>query len=298
LGFLAVKTQAIALQAQWIAQHFSRRTLWSPILQHIFGRLAGGPTSLVVGTKPKLKKIPRAWHSVFKAWYKLHPHWEADPATWTISEALSFPVSGTHSAAYPWNVPLAALMFVDSTTGLLSLGTDAQLQTAFACAAPKRVCAAVQALRSSSNSLAFALVQLLSSQTHPLPSSSPISAVFSHLFVADVSIRQLSTGTARRFLDRHAGAPAMVNWSSRAISRHGVPPADIWRRLWHAPTLPAHRQTLYRLYLNTLPIGHRIEHFANEEADVYCHFCPGVVQSLRHFVYACSLAHQIWQDFA
>jgi len=87
LGFLAVKTQAIVLHAQWIVQHFSRRTLWSPILQHIFGCLAGGPTSLVVGTKPKLKKIPRAWHSVFKAWYKLHPHWEADPATWTISEA-------------------------------------------------------------------------------------------------------------------------------------------------------------------------------------------------------------------
>ena len=60
LGFLAVKTQTIALQAQWIAQHFSQQTLWSPILQHIFGRLAGGPTSLVVGTKPKLKKLSRA----------------------------------------------------------------------------------------------------------------------------------------------------------------------------------------------------------------------------------------------
>ena len=96
------------------------------------------------------------------------------------------------------------------------------------------------------------------------------------------------------FLDGHASALDSVNWSQYTISCYGIPPKDIWRRVWRAPTFPAHRQTLYCLYLNMLPLGQRIEHFANNDADVYCHFCSGAVQSLRHFVYACPLAQQIW----
>ena len=87
LGFLAIKMQAVTLQAQLIVQHFSRQTLF---LNHL-----DGPTSLAVGCHPKLKKISCVWHFAFRAWYNLQPHWEDDLSSWTVLEALSFPVSGT-----------------------------------------------------------------------------------------------------------------------------------------------------------------------------------------------------------
>src|SRR5690242_12792199 len=110
-------------------------------------------------------------------------------------------------------------MFVDSTTGALSLGTASQLTSAFAHAAPARVCSVVQSLPpslSSPPSLPYQLSQLISSSPLPLPPAASISDVFSHLIVADVSLRQLSTGVARRFLDGRAGAPDSINWSARA----------------------------------------------------------------------------------
>jgi len=75
-----------------------------------------------------------------------------------------------------------------------------------------------------------------------------------------------------------------------------MPPTDIWNRLWRSPSLPAQRTTWYKLLLNSLPLGARIEHFASE--DVYCHFCSTTVQTTRHFIFSCPLAQQVWSDFA
>ena len=77
-----------------------------------------------------------------------------------------------------------------------------------------------------------------------------------------------------------------------------VPPEglSLWHRVWNAPSLPQHRQTLYKLYMNVLPIGASIRHFAPD--DVHCHFCIDAGQSLRHFIFACPLVQQVWQDFA
>jgi len=47
--------------------------------------------------------------------------------------------------------------------------------------------------------------------------------------------------------------------------------------------------------MNALPLGTRIEFFAPEQ--VFCHACPGTPQTLRHFVFSCTLAQQVWQDF-
>jgi len=47
--------------------------------------------------------------------------------------------------------------------------------------------------------------------------------------------------------------------------------------------------------MNALPLGDRIRAFAPERA--YCHYCPSTVQTLRHFIYACPLARQVWSDF-
>src|SRR6185295_2408988 len=57
-----------------------------------------------------------------------------------------------------------------------------------------------------------------------------------------------------------------------------------------------HRQTWYKLLMNALPLGIRVEHFAPE--NVFCSHCLYVVQSTRHFVFSCPLAQQVWQDFA
>ena len=132
----------------------------------------------------------------------------------------------------------------------------------------------------------------------PLPSSysSASLLLFTHLLVADVPAGLLTTAVARRFLDVQAGVSSALDWNQRAISRLALPPPDIWTRLWRSPSLPAQHTTWYRLLLNSLPLGARIEYFAPD--DVFCHFCPGVVQTTRHFIFSCPLAQQVWHDFS
>jgi hypothetical protein len=45
-----------------------------------------------------------------------------------------------------------------------------------------------------------------------------------------------------------------------------------------------------------LPLGARIEYFAPD--DVFCPFCPHVVQTLRHFLHTCPIAQAVWRTFA
>jgi hypothetical protein len=112
--------------------------------------------------------------------------------------------------------------------------------------------------------------------------------------VADAPVSQLSTVRARRFLDVLDKVPLSLDWQTRSISRLAVPPSDIWRRLWRSPLLPRHRETWYKMLMNTLPLGQRIFEFAPEQ--LFCHACP-CPQSLRHFIFTCPLAQQVWSDF-
>jgi hypothetical protein len=131
----------------------------------------------------------------------------------------------------------------------------------------------------------------------PLPSlfPSPLSFLFDHLLVANISLRKITTSIARQYLDTLDRVPQALDWTRRAISRLAVPPSDIWHRIWRGPLLPRYRETHYKLLLNVLPLGDRICAFAPENA--HCHFCPSAVQTLRHFLFACPLARQVWSDF-
>ena len=49
---------------------------------------------------------------------------------------------------------------------------------------------------------------------------------------------------------------------------------------------------------NALPLGCRARHFRNATPEqAFCHYCPGQVQTMRHFVFSCPLAQCLWQDF-
>jgi hypothetical protein len=244
--------------------------------------------------------VPPAWQFIFQAWNALRPHWDPDLSRWNPDDVYNFQLPGSHSAQYPRGVSLGQVLTIDSTSQQLCLLSDAQINQQFRRAAPARVRTAVQALRvSSSSSFAFLLFQHIRSFSPPPPFPDSYSAAFSllytHLLAADTPVGLLKTSVARHFLDDRAGVASALDWKSRAISRLGVPPADLWTRLWRSPSLPAHRNTWYRLLLNSLPLGARIEFFAPD--DAFCHFCPNTVQTLRHFVFSCPLAQQVWLDF-
>lgn len=172
----------------------------------------------------------------------------------------------------------------------------------FANAAPGHVRDAVRALSTSSGSSSIhaRLVSFLCSLS-PLPTIhfpfTPTIPFLDMLLVADTPVRSLRTPIARRFLDHRAGVSSALDWSRRAISRYGMPPSDIWTRVWRGPSIPAQRETWYKTLMNSLAIGVRIEYFA-EPHEAMCPACPEVLQTHRHFYQACPLANQVWQDFA
>jgi hypothetical protein len=145
-------------------------------------------------------------------------------------------------------------------------------------------------------SLGHSLFTLLSSLPPPFPTAPFSIPYLDHLIVADTPLRSFTTATARRFLDAAAHVPTSLDWSARAISRFGLPLSDIWSRLWRGPTLPAHRQTWYKLLFNFLALGARIESFQPD--DVFCPFCPKVVQTTCHFLVSCPTAQLVWREFA
>ena len=57
-------------------------------------------------------------------------------------------------------------------------------------------------------------------------------------------------------------------------------------------------KTYYKFLFNALPLGNRVRHFRNASAGAeWCHFCPGQVQTLRHFIWTCPLAQGLWREF-
>src|SRR5262245_1899869 len=75
----------------------------------------------------------------------------------------------------------------------------------------------------------------------------------------------------------------------------GSSPPDIWCCLHHPALTLWLKKTFYKFLFNALPLGHCIRSFAPEHSS--CHFCPGVFQTMRHFVFFCPLAQAVWLDF-
>jgi hypothetical protein len=219
-----------------------------------------------------------------------------DITTWSSSDALNYPLPNSCSVRFPLGLVLSQVLATDPLTGFPSLMSEAQIRYFFANAAPTRVWTAVRNHCIAPTTLGHQLLSLLL----PLPLSSPLPPpsipFLNQLIVANVPLCSLSTATARRFLDVKARTPAALDWNRRAISRLGLPPEDIWTRLWRGPSLPSHRQTWYKLLLNALPLGTRIEEFAPDDVD--CPFCKDVPQTLRHFILTCPMAQAVWREFA
>ena len=295
--FLSPAAQAQALQAQWISNYFSRPgpLLWYAGLRHVLEEQPGGVTLLASKMRLNtIRRYPLRWQAIFKAWTALCPHWNTDLSAWSPPLALSFVLPSTYSTNNPNGVPLASVLERDPTTNRLQLFADDVVGPRFYRQAPGRVRTALQRIRSNPDSFEAQLVQYLCSLPLPLPFPVTIDAVFANLLAADTPLLELTTAKARRFLDEKDKVSSALVWSDRAISRLAVPPLDIWHRVWHSPLLPRHRETWYKLIMNALPLGQRIFHFAPD--SLLCHACPSV-QTLRHFIYDCPLAQQVWADF-
>jgi hypothetical protein len=297
LSYLNPASQIPALQAQWVQHFFTRPSLWTEIFEHYLEQIHGRQLILAGKVSPATqKRFPESWRFVLTAWSRLRPHWNTDITTWTILDALSYPLPKSSSSTYPLGVSLSQVLAIDPLSGSPDLMTETQVRNLFATAAPARVWKAIEMDCVAPNSLGHQLLSLLLplSLSSPLPPPSP--PFLDQVIVADVPLRSLTTATARRFLDVQAKSSTALDWNKRAISRYGLPPEDIWTRLWRGPSLPSHRQTWYKLLLNAMPLGARIEFFAPD--DAHCPFCPNVVQTLRHFVSACPIAQAVWREFA
>ena len=294
LNFLFPSTQAQALLARWISKFLSQPTIWSEDLLYALQQIPGGMFLLASPLSDDiLARIPIRWHPILTAWSSLRPHWNPDLSVWTPALAFSFPIPVTHTARNPNGIPLY-LFFEQGANNRPRLISDAVARSRFEHQFPDRVVRALTAIRSDQSTLIAQLVQFISSLSLPVPAPALSYLLFDNLLAADLPVRQLSVAQARRYLDGLAGIPSALNWSTRSISRLAVPPADIWTRLWRAPTLPRHRETWYKLLMNALPLGTRIFGFAPE--DLLCHACS-TEQTLRHFLFSCPLAQQVWSDF-
>ena len=159
--------------------------------------------------------------------------------------------------------------------------------------APGRVIKALTALADGSSSVPAPVLQLALSASSTPPERSTRRALCAHIKVAGVMLFSLTTALARNYLDRKYQTP--FNWSTRGITKLGRPPPDIWSRL-HSKARSSHqKETYYKFLFNALTLGARIRVFKPEKA--HCHFCPDQVQTLRHFIFLCSLAQCLWQEF-
>ena len=295
VNFLYPAAQAQALLARWISKFFSGPSLWSEAFQHALDQVPGGLPLLTAHLDPRIiRRFPLRWQQILTAWSKLNPHWNPDLAVWTPSLALSFPIPKTSSDSHLHGISLAMVLEPNQVTQRPQLITETVARARFRGAAPGRIVKALDAIRDNPSSLISQLVQSLCSLPLPLPPPSRTSSVFNNLLAADTPVRQLTTAQARRFLDKADKVPLALDWSARSISRLAVPPKDIWSRIWRAPITSRHKETMYKLIMNTLPLGTRIFHFAPE--SLLCHACS-TEQTLRHFIYSCPLAQQVWSDF-
>jgi exonuclease III len=297
VNFLAPDAQIPALHAQWIQHYFTRSALWTPILDYYLSQF-NEKKMLLTAYIPlgKRRSFPDSWRFAVDAWADLRPHWNTDILSWSPSEAMGYPLPKSRSVRFPLGVTLSQVLTTDPVTSRPTLMSETQAVAAFARAAPDKVRKAILKNCVNPTALGHQLLPLLLL----LPSSFPFSPhpipFTTQLIVADVPLGSLTTASARRFMDVKAKVPTALKWEDRAIARLASPPEDIWGRLWRGPSLPAQRQTWYKLLLGALPLGVRITRFA--PADKNCPFCPNTVQTLRHFVSTCPLAQQVWREFA
>jgi hypothetical protein len=154
---------------------------------------------------------------------------------------------------------------------------------------------ALDFIESHPSSLQAQLLNLLTSTPLPLPPPLPLDSLLRTITVANVPVISLTTATARRFIDDQDGVSSALDWTTRHIAQYGLPPPDIWRRVHSRARLPLHREQWYKLLYNAQPLGERIFHFAPE--DLCCHACPPTPQTIRHFLFTCSLAQAVWDEF-
>ena len=239
------------------------------------------------------KKYPQYWQPTLEAWAELRPHWNPDVTAWSVSQALAFPLFTTVCTRNPTGLALGRLFVPNDANQLTFISDDAIFQD-LADQAPVSVFDALSGILDNPEPLASQLAYRLLLQPFPLPPFASFSSLLDNLHVADTPVCQLTTATARRYLDAKDKISRALVWSERSISRLAMPPSDIWHRVWRSPLLPRHRETWYKLLLNALPLGTRIRFFTDQ---VSCHACPSRTQNLRHFIYDCPLAKQVWSDF-
>jgi hypothetical protein len=139
LNFLAPDAQIPALQAQWIQRFFTRQFLWSPILAHFLLQLSGNAATLASPVPLRIRRrFPDSWRFAIEAWNRLQPHWNSDPSTWSISDALNYPLPESRSSQFPSGVILAQVMLINPGTGRFHLMPETQIRVAFCCSAPQR----------------------------------------------------------------------------------------------------------------------------------------------------------------
>ena len=299
VGFLDPEVQLIALQAMWMARFLTARPHppWWKALDWVLSTYNGDRSALAaVSGASAGRTLSACWRSYYQAWCQLQPHWTLDISEWTVREALCFPVPVTHSAQAPSGLRLVDLVSWNPSTSEVTLLSPADVDAQFG--APVRVRKALTALRNGSSTVPAPVLQLALSASSTHPRRSKRSALHVHIQVAGVLLLSLTTSLARRFLDQRKGIYAPFDWRTRGITQLGRPPSDIWSRLHHRARTPRLKETYYKFLFNALPLGCRARHFRNATPEMaFCHYCPGLVQTQRHFIFSCPLAQCLWQDF-
>ena len=237
------------------------------------------------------------WRPYLVAWRTLQPHWSLDISDWTPQDALCFPVPDTTSTRSPTGLRLVDLVTWDATTSAVSLRSPDDV-TDRHFGAPGKVKKALTALRDGSSKIPSVVLELALSDSSVSLARSTRHRLHVHIQVAGVMLFSLTTALARRFIDRTKGINRPLDWRSRGITKLGRPPIDIWQRLHHRARTPRQKETFYKFLFNALALGTRARHFRNATADrAWCHFCPGQVQTQRHFIWTCPLAQCLWREF-
>ena len=295
LAFIDPSNQIIALHAQWIRRFLAADSdlPWTDALAHALRQLSGGFSTLTGPIQQRvINKLPPYWRPYIQAWMKLQPHWLPAP-NWTLSSLLALPLPHSYSANFPNGVPIHMALSYDPLSHFLSLLTDEQAKIRFHKAAPARLCKALEKLRPPRASPFITLLTTVLSSPYPLPQPTPFLHIFQNLCIAGAPLSELTTASARRFLDTLNGVDSALDWSTRALTRTlSAPPRDIWHRLHHPARLPRHREQWYKLLFNALPLGARV--FSVWPDQYFCHTCTHAPQTIRHFIYTCPLAQAVW----
>jgi len=186
-----------------------------------------------------VRRVSPAWRFVLMAWSQLQPHWDPDISQWTDSDILAFPVPNTATTVFPLGLLVAAFVVFNSSSGRLEL---VDRDAVFAqCPSHIRtyIWHAVRSLSTTNSFVAQLVRRLLASTFSSAPSPPPPPFAHPRLLAAGSSLSDLTTASARRFIDNRQGVDRALNWDARAISRLAYPPRDLWSRVWRAPSTPS-----------------------------------------------------------